>query len=106
MGLIQGLCDDVPPLLKSDIISLCSVLKTSKMPVSLMNRQCSPLPSTRFFTELDELKEPKRIKLDHTCDSIIEQLMTPIADTAKSSSSDTDKNIMSSMFVYSGDSKV
>lgn len=36
IGMVQGLCEDIPPLLKSDIIALSVVLKSSPIPESMV----------------------------------------------------------------------
>lgn len=109
--MLQGLCDDVPPLTKSDIISLCAIIKSSKVPADLSPKQNTDVDKSHLTasrtTNSDEIKEPKRIRLDHTCDALIEQLMTPIVDINRRDYADYDKAIgSSSSFPNSQDSKV
>ena len=110
--LLQSLCDDVPPLTKSDIISLCAVIKSSKVPTELSPRQSveserSHLSTSRSGEGNEDSKEPKRIRLDHTCDLLIEQLMTPIVDLNRRDYSDYEKTVGShSNFPQTQDSKV
>ncbi|RWS17081.1 E3 ubiquitin-protein ligase UBR4-like protein [Dinothrombium tinctorium] len=92
-----SLCDDVPPLLKSDVISLCAIFKSGKIPRELAPKQDRQTTQVSFtHSETEDVKEPKRMRLDHTCDSLVEQLITPIIDVNKRDYQDSEKNIMSS----------
>lgn len=92
--LIQGLCDDSQPLSQSDINSLIATLKASRLPDELApSPQVSSLDFTRPLGEHGDEKEAKRLRLDHSCESFLEQLMTPIVDPFKRPHyGDIDKN--------------
>ena len=96
--MIQGLCEDVPPLLKSDIVSLSSQLKTAKIPSNISGQETKSFGGTGAGSGAsdDSAKEPKRIRLDHSCEAILEQLMTPIMDHGNVKRDfEHDKNIIS-----------
>ena len=103
IGIIQGLCDDIPPLLKSDVVSLSSMLKVMPLPDSLQRKptdsSAADLKSLSMASLREDStpKEAKRIRLDHSCEAIIEQLMTPIMEssTKRDSHMENDKNMVS-----------
>ncbi|XP_054157835.1 E3 ubiquitin-protein ligase UBR4-like [Oppia nitens] len=109
IGLIQGLCDDIPPLLKADIVELTATLKATSLPDTLNYRpteSTAPDLKTLSIASLRDdstPKEAKRLRLDHSCEAIIEQLMTPIMETTpkRDSHLDNDKNIISPVGIAS-----
>ena len=87
----------------SDFVSLRSLLKATPLPDSLNYKPtestASDLKSLSIASLRDDStpKEPKRLRLDHSCEAIIEQLMTPIMETSTKRDSHMldDKNIIS-----------
>ena len=111
--LLQGLCNGMPLLTKSDVISLCAIIKSSKVPNDLSSRPNSDESENSYSSssassraEIEEnQKESKKIPLDHTCDSLIEQLMTPIVELNRKDCLNFEKNLISN-FSTTQDSKV
>lgn len=103
IGLIQGLCDDVPPLLKSDVVSLSGFLNSAQFRDVFLTKtaqsegNADSVAGSGAIRDEATAKEPKRIRLDHSCEAIIEQLMTPIMDQSskRDNSLDSEKNIIS-----------
>ena len=97
VNLIQGFCVDVNPLMQPDICSLSMILKSSSLPIELVppktvtpprslsqegqssSRQQEPM--SRY--ESSRETESKRIRVEQSAESFMEQLMTPIIDTVR-----------------------
>ncbi len=84
-------------------MSLSGVLKSTPLPDSLRLKQTdssnveSSAISVGSIRDDSTPKEPKRLRLDHSCEAIIEQLMTPIMEhsTKRDSHLESDKSIIS-----------
>ena len=103
----------MPLLTKSDVVSLCATIKSSKVPSDLSLRPnndesdhnySSNSASSRAEIEENQ-KDSKKIRLVHTCDSLVEQLMTPIIELNRKECVNFEKNIIS-CFSTTQDSKV
>lgn len=79
VSVIQGFVGEEQTLNQMDITSLTAVLKTCKLPDELMPSQTPGFETASLSTpRLEEERETKRIRVDHSCESFLEQLMTPV----------------------------
>lgn len=93
INLIQGLCDEVTPLVQLDFMPLIAALKSSRIPDELKVFQPQTPTSCQPFTrspsvssdETEKETSNKKLRVDQSCESLLEQLMTPLMDPNKKS---------------------